>query len=489
MRYWHDTYSFIRRIALFLKPQYWAHRTAAQREFERRLQYFFVGCFLGIFLVVAATYFVPQRKPARPFMQESAQAVATDEKSTSVIEEQQKAVEDVLLINKTDSAIVPVDFVLKKGETLSGLLHRAGVSMQETLKAAEALELVMDLRKIRPGQKFELFFDQKSVFQGLRLETPQGEIVSAFKTEDGFFIPSFREGKILEQTLRAEGKIETSFSEAAAALEVPKAVVQQVMNVFDGELSFRDLPVGTSFVVIYGKKVTETGREIGNSKLLYVFLNTPKKAYHRYYFVDSSGKQGFYDEHAQAGAKMIIKRPLGGARISSGFGMRRHPILKYQIQHAGIDFAAPTGTPIPAGADGVIVQIGRRGAYGRYVRIRHDATYSTAYAHLSAFKKNLRVGSVVKRGDIVGYVGSSGRATGPHLHYEVLKNGKQVNPLQNHVIPKRTLTGQELKNFIKAAQKVTPYYVYVAPPKPQAQPKTKAVKTSTAKKTTKVKKP
>ena len=471
MRYWHDIHSFMRRLALFLKPQYWIHRTQAQREFEHRLKYFFVGCFLGVFLVVAVTYFVPKHKPAHPFMQEAPRAVA-EEKTNGVIDEQQKAIEDVLLINKSETKIVPVDLVLKKKETLSGLLHRAGVSMQETLKAAEVLELVMDLRKIRPGQKFELFFDQNSVFQGLRLETPQGEIVSAFKTEDGFFIPSFREGKILEQTLRAEGQIETSFSEAAAALEVPKGIVQQVMNVFDGELSFKDLPAGTTFALIYGKKVTETGREIGNSKLLYVLINTPKKAYHRYHFVDSSGKQGFYDEHGQAGAKMIVKRPLGGARISSGFGMRRHPILKYQIQHAGIDYAAPTGTPIPAGADGVIVQIGRRGAYGRYVRIRHDATYSTAYAHLSAFKKDLRVGSVVKRGDIVGYVGSSGRATGPHLHYEVLKNGKQVNPLQNHVIPKRTLTGQELQNFIKTAQKVTPGYVYVAPQKPKATAKT-----------------
>ena len=481
MQYWHNIKSFVRRVALFLKPQYWAHRTTAQIEFERRLQYFFIGCFLGVFLVVAVTPFFPKQRTTA-FMQ-GTPALSVEESSSEVIEEQQKAIEDVLLINKAEAPVVPVDFYLKKSETLSGLLRRAGVSMQEALKVAEALGLVLDVRKIRPNQKFELFFSQNSIFQGLRLETPQGEIVSAFKTEDGFFIPSFREGKILEQTIRADGKIDTSFSEAAAALEVPKNVVQQVINAFDGELSFKDLPADTSFTIVYGKKVTETGREIGNSKLLYVLINTPKKVYHRYHFTDSSGRQSFYDEHGQSAPKAIVKRPLGNARISSGFGMRRHPILKYQIQHSGVDFAAPSGTPIPAGADGVIVQIGRRGAYGRYIRIRHDTTYSTAYAHLSSFKKGLRVGSVVKRGEVIGYVGASGRATGPHLHYEVLKNGKQVNPLQNHIIPRKTLSGQELKDFIKAAKKVTPEYTYVAPQKALAKPVQK--NTPKKKKTTK----
>ena len=163
--------------------------------------------------------------------------------------------------------------------------------------------------------------------------------------------------------------------------------------------------------------------------------------------------------------------------------MRRHPILKYQIQHAGVDFAANSGTPVPAGADGVIVQIGRRGAYGRYVRIKHDSTYSTAYAHLSAFQKGLHVGSVIRKREIIGYVGSSGRATGPHLHYEVLKNGKQVNPLNTYIIPRRTLSGQELKNFIKAAKKVKPDYEYVSPPKaPAKSAKKPAAKKSTTKK-------
>ena len=482
MHYWHKIKSYIWRIALFLKPQHWAHRTASQQEFEHKLLYFFIGCFLGVFLVVAVTPFFAKQKPTHPFMQEVAEPAHPEERASEVIEEEKKDVEDVLLINKGEAPVVPVEFSLNKGETLSGLMHRAGVSMQETLNMAEALGLVLDLRKIRPGQKFELFFSQDSVFQGVRLETPQGEIVSAFKTEDGVFVPSFREGKILEQTLKAEGKIETTFSAAAAALEVPKSIVQQTQNVFEGELNFKDLPAGTSFTVIYGKKVTETGREIGSPKLLYVLINTPRKAYHRYHFVDSSGKLGFYDEHAQAGAKMIMKKPLGNVRISSGFGMRQHPILKYQIHHAGVDFAAPSGTPVPAGADGVIVQIGRRGAYGRYIRIRHDTTYSTAYAHLSGFEKGLRVGSVVKRGDRIGYVGASGRATGPHLHYEVLKNGKQVNPLQTHVIPKRTLNGQDLQNFIKTAKKVTPDYVYVAPQKAQAKQTTPAKKKAATKK-------
>jgi len=145
----------------------------------------------------------------------------------------------------------------------------------------------------------------------------------------------------------------------------------------------------------------------------------------------------------------LLQRPLGKGRISSNFGMRLHPILGYQIQHKGIDFPAKTGTPIPAAADGTIERIGRNGGYGKYIKIKHNNTYSTAYGHLDSFNPELKKGSFVKKGEIIGYVGNTGRSTGSHLHYEVLQKGKPVNPLKKHTIPQRTLKNQTLQNFQK----------------------------------------
>ena len=288
--------------------------------------------------------------------------------------------------------------------------------------------------------------------------------MSVIKDADGDYIPQSREGRVLKEKVRAEGMIMTSFAEAAKEQDIPASIVQQVMRALEEEVDFNALQPETPFEVIYEKKVTETGREIGKKTLLYVMLITRKEILQRYYFVDAAGNQGFYNEYGESTAKTIMKRPLGNVRISSRFGMRRHPILKYQVHHAGVDFAAMKGTPVPAGCDGIIVKLGRNGAYGKYIKIKHNNTYSTAYGHLSDFKSDLRVGSSVKKGDIIGYVGSTGRATGAHLHYEVIKNGVQVNPLEaTYTIPKRTLKNKSLEAFIKRAQEINPDFQFLLP--------------------------
>ncbi len=149
-----------------------------------------------------------------------------------------------------------------------------------------------------------------------------------------------------------------------------------------------------------------------------------------------------------------MRTPIDGARLSSRFGKRRHPILGYTRMHTGTDFAAPTGTPIYAAGDGTVVSAGRNGGYGNYIRIRHNGTYQTAYAHLSRYAKKTRKGARVKQGQIIGYVGSTGRSTGPHLHYEVLKNGRQINPRTVRIPSGEKLKGDELKKFIAARDAV-----------------------------------
>ena len=215
---------------------------------------------------------------------------------------------------------------------------------------------------------------------------------------------------------------------------------------------------GEPFQVIYEQKKTETGKDVGTPQLLYVSVTTQKDTYQRYFFVDGSGSASFYNEFGEKSPQTLLKRPLGKGRISSYFGTRKHPILGHDIHHAGVDFPALVGTAVPAAADGVITHIGRNGAYGKYIRIRHNDTYSTAYAHLNDYNPTLRIGVHVKRGQTIAYVGSTGRSTGPHLHYEVLKNGKQVNPLNTYTLPKKTLKNEALNAFVEKAKKINPNF-------------------------------
>ena len=150
-----------------------------------------------------------------------------------------------------------------------------------------------------------------------------------------------------------------------------------------------------------------------------------------------------------------MRTPINGARLSSGYGMRKHPILGYNKKHLGVDFAAPTGTPIYAGGDGTITMIGRHGNYGKYIRIRHNGTYNTGYAHLSGYAKGMKKGKRVRQGQVIGYVGSTGMSTGPHLHYEVMQGNKRINPMTLKLPSGRKLKGQELAAFQQQVQKIT----------------------------------
>lgn len=468
----------IHRVFLFFKPAYWRKRTAVQKRFDTQLQYIFLGCLIGVIMAAVAVSSVrgymmkkyervgeeitePVQEPEEecpPVVKEETpeQEIASEGTERDIIEttEPSEPTEPPLTLQKIS---------LRKNEALSTMLKRAKLKLAESLQIANALDLVTPIRKLRPGQEFELYFTEGGEFYRLIYESRQGEIMSVTKDKDGDYIPQSRDGKVIRDLVRKEGVILTSFADAAKMAEIPANIVQQAKRALEDEVDFNAIQPNTPFEVIYERKITETGREIGKKNLLYITLITHKEIIQRYYFVDAAGNQGYYNEYGKSAPKVIMKRPLGGVRISSRFGMRRHPILKYQIHHAGVDFAAMRGTPIPAAADGVIVRLGRNGAYGKYIKIKHNSTYSTAYAHLHTYTNGLRVGSAVKKGDIIGTVGSTGRATGAHLHYEVIKNGKQVNPLSHHVLPKRTLKNKSLEDFIKLAREINPDFQFLLP--------------------------
>lgn len=364
---------------------------------------------------------------------------------------------------------------LDKGESVLTLLSREDVPTSERVQIVDALELLINLRTLRPGMQFMFFKDGPDVV-GVSLMNGDGETLAVLREADGSWTPFSHTGRVETKTIRWQGTVETNFSKAAQNQDVPEAIVNQVINALDGEVDFSsDIQKGTQFDIIAEYKQTEGGLEIGAKQLLFIGLKGSALQVNRYAYTAKDGTTAFYDARGKSSGKMLLKRPLKAkARLSSAYGKRKHPILKYEIFHKGVDLAAPKNTPVQAAADGVITSIGRKGSYGKYISIRHADGYQTAYAHLNGYRADLKVKSKVKRGEVIGYVGSTGRSTGPHLHFEVIKNKKVVNPFNNNKTSDRQLKDFELEQFQFWAETVHPdFKQHLAgkiPPVPSAKP-------------------
>lgn len=251
--------------------------------------------------------------------------------------------------------------------------------------------------------------------------------------------------------VKAEKNIYGSLFQSAKAAGIPDKITAQLVKALSHDVDFqRDIKRGDKLVVLYEATANYKGNIVKSHRPHYVKLDLGKKDVEIFITADNK----FYYKDGSSAKKSLLKTPIDGARITSGFGMRTHPILGYSKMHKGTDFGAGTGTPIYAAGDGTITELGKKGAYGNYVRIKHNGTYSTAYAHASRFAKGLKNGSKVKQGQVIAYVGSTGRSTGPHLHYEVIKNGAQVNPSKYKVNFAGKLGGKELKKFKAEQQQI-----------------------------------
>jgi murein DD-endopeptidase MepM/ murein hydrolase activator NlpD len=241
-----------------------------------------------------------------------------------------------------------------------------------------------------------------------------------------------------------KGTIQSSLFEAAVDQGVPVAILDEMIKVFSYDVDFqRDIQPDDQFELIYEKGAEKKAA----GKLLFASMTLSGKQIGLYRYTDQQGVTDFYTKDGESAKKALLKTPVDGAKISSGFGRRFHPILHYTTQHKGIDFAVMTGTPVMAAGNGVVETAGTNGSYGLYVKIKHDATHETAYAHLSRLAPGIRPGRPVSQGQTIGLSGSTGRSTGPHLHYEVLVDEDQVNPMSVKFQSGRKLGGKELLRF------------------------------------------
>ncbi|PCI55599.1 MAG: peptidase M23 [Alphaproteobacteria bacterium] len=339
------------------------------------------------------------------------------------------------------------------GDTIGGALQVAGVSGAAAYRVVKAMGKHYDPRSIKPGQAISLRMEPSA--NGMELATlsmkinATTEIVIARDTQ-GRFVAVLDKKQVILHTKAAKAQIETSLYGSAARAGIPASIVAEIIKIYSYDVDFqRDIRRGDRIEALYETYETEDGDFARYGHVLYANLTVGGKKIPVYRYESGSGIVDYYRENGTSLKRILMQTPIDGARMSSGFGMRHHPVLGYNKMHKGVDFAAPRGTPIYAAGNGVIEKAGRNGGYGNYIRIRHNNNLKTAYAHMRRFAKGMSSGKRVKQGQIIGYVGTTGRSTGPHLHFEVLRNGKQVNPKSIKSSAGEKLAGKSLKHFKK----------------------------------------
>lgn len=347
------------------------------------------------------------------------------------------------------------------GDTLIDMLTRAHVDYDEAVDAIDALRKTYNPRSLRIGQKIELSLDQhptlpeKATITNLSIPLNVVASVELERLPSGSFFVEKTSKPLSPELTYAGGSITNSLFETGNDAGIPEGVLAEMVKAYSYDVDFqRDIHRGDQMEVLYEKMVTDEGDEAGFGNILYAMLKTKGKPIKIYQYKGADGVTRFYDVNGESIVKALLKTPVNGARISSGFGMRRHPILGFSKMHQGIDFAAPTGTPIYAAGDGVVSYKGWRGGYGNYIQVKHNGEYATAYAHISRFPRGMHSGKRVKQGEVIAYVGTTGRSTGPHLHYEILRYGRQVNPQNQKFKTGDALKGPQLAQFKSHVNKI-----------------------------------
>jgi murein DD-endopeptidase MepM/ murein hydrolase activator NlpD len=348
---------------------------------------------------------------------------------------------------------------VQKGDTLLDLLLNAGVAQAQAHDAVDALKTVFPARGLMPGQEIKLKLNTDDSAEtdataptmdliGLKLQPTVGQDVTLTRGLGGGFVAATINRPLTVMTTRSAGAIDSSLFEAGQDEGVPVPVMSDVIHAFSYDVDFqRDIQPGDRFEVVYERYQDAEGNFAKPGNVLYASLRLRGKLIEFYRFKPKDGSADYYGPDGASIKKALLRTPVDVVHVTSGFGMRRHPIMGFSMMHRGVDFAAPVGTPIFAAGDGAIVRIGGYGDYGNYVQIRHNNQFATAYAHISRFAPGLSTGSRVHQGQVIAYVGTTGRSTGPHLHFEVLRGGTQINPLSVNLPMGDKLMGKDADNF------------------------------------------
>ena len=369
------------------------------------------------------------------------------------------------LAAQTDQEYVREERVLS-GDTLGALLARMGVSDPEAMAFIRSDKTASKLLYLMAGRIVQAKVSAAGELLWLSMEVPGDDDathnVVVSRGEKGFV--SADESAVLEKRIEMRtGEIHSSLFGATDAAGVPDAVTTRIVDIFATQIDFRsDLRRGDRFSVVY-ETYWQNGTFIRSGKVLAAEYINAGRPYQAIWYELLNGKHGYYDFEGKPQRKAFLKSPVAFTRISSGFGLRRHPVLGYSRMHKGIDFAAPRGTPIKAAADGTVVYAGWKGGYGKFMLIKHWGTYATAYGHMSRIARGMHRGRKVSQGDIIGYVGSTGVSTGPHLHYEFRIANRQVNPRAIVMPEAPRLKMADMQRFQKSADEMAKRFAALNP--------------------------
>ena len=353
------------------------------------------------------------------------------------------------LFNNLEPRFKKIEHVVNIGETFDKILEQYSVNKFEIQQIKKELSKKIDINRLKLNQKFHFTVDQTSylvkefIFQVSRTE----KIYLTRNNFDDKFNQKIVVTKLNKKIIYDENIILESLYKSAIDEKIPANIIIEFARIYGFQVDFqRDIRKKDGFQIMYEVFLDDKNNIIETGNILYANLKLSVENNSLYYF-KSKDSEGHYDKNGKSVQKALMKTPINGARLSSAFGMRKHPIDGFNKMHKGTDFAAPMGTPIMASGDGKIKKAGWCGGGGNCIVIKHNSTYQTVYAHMSKFAKGIRSGVRVKQGQIIGYVGSTGKSTGPHLHYEVIINGKKVNSQTLKLPSGKILKNEERKLF------------------------------------------
>lgn len=339
--------------------------------------------------------------------------------------------------------------VVSRGDTLARLLDSAGIDDEQSHAAIGRLSEHFRPTSLRPGDEvaIRISTDETPLLLEIEVEPEPGRTVRAHRQPDGSWLAEQTIAPRTRFLVRVEGAVDGGLFPALTRAGLPAGMALSLIRILGHQVDFqRDLKPGDSFAILFERFRDSDGDILGHGQVIRATLTLSGRTIEAWRHKDRNGGTDWYDQQGRSLRRSFLRTPLDGARISSGFGLRSHPVLGFNRLHQGIDFAAPTGTPVYAAADGTIVSAKREGGYGLMVRIRHAGGVETRYAHLSRFGRSTEASRRVRQGDVIGAVGSTGLSTGPHLHYEVATGGHAVDP-SRHVPQATRLTGAEFTAF------------------------------------------
>ena len=353
------------------------------------------------------------------------------------------------LIDNLEPKYKKIKHKIKSGETFDKILENYSIENSEIIKIKNTLKDKVNLNKLNTKQiiQFNLDKTNNKISEFVYQTSNTQKIFLKRNIENDKFNEEILSIKLDKKIVYNENIILQSLYKAATDQNIPANTIIEFARIYGFQVDFqRDIRKQDKFQIMYEIFLNEKDEIIETGEILFANLKLSGQDNSLYYF-DKNGSEGHYDKNGKSVKKALMKTPINGARLSSPFGMRKHPIDGFNKMHRGTDFAAPMGTPIMASGDGVVKKAGWCGGGGNCVKIKHNSTYQTIYAHMSKFARGIKSGVRVKQGQTIGYVGSTGKSTGPHLHYEVIVNGKKVNSQKLKLPSGKILKGKERKIF------------------------------------------